>query len=341
MTILAAIIALLLPAAPAAAKSGVEAMPFLKLDAGPRPASMGGAYCASGDDAVAVFYNPASAGLVGRHEAYLGHNEWLEGMRVESGSYVHPHGYRLTFFGSLNALFSGAMRKYDALGTRLEDFDAREYALAGGAAYYLGAGFHFGAAVKLLNQSVGGSGGAGWAGDAGLLKKWDRWTAGASVSNFGGKISVGSESFEVPLILRAGAAFRPLDKVTIAGEGVKNGEAGFEGALGGELALPSGAGQVFFIRAGLRSGRDENTGPGVSAGLGMRTGPLGLDYSFSPYGDLGGAHRLSLSFLFGARRPPDLAKKPYAPARDARPYWSEEKPAPRSPSSRPADRPAS
>ncbi|MDT8287562.1 MAG: hypothetical protein RQ748_10655, partial [Elusimicrobiales bacterium] len=188
MKVLAAIFALLLPAAPAAAESGVEAMPFLKLDAGPGPAAMGGAYCAAGENAVAVFYNPASAGLAGRAEVYLGHSEWLEGLRVESLSYVQPYGHRLTFFGTLNALFSGAMKKYDASGGVLGDFDAREYALGGGLAYYLGAGWYSGAAVKLLNQSVDGSGGTGWAGDAGLLKKWERWSAGISVANLGGSI---------------------------------------------------------------------------------------------------------------------------------------------------------
>ena len=38
------------------------------------------------------------------------------------------------------------------------------------------------------------------------------------------------------------------------------------------------------------------------AGAGFRVGRVGLDYAFSPLGDLGGTHRLSLGFKFGGRR---------------------------------------
>ena len=127
-----ALLLLVLSVAPARAGAGTEALPFLKLDPGARGAALSGAYCAAGDDALSVFYNPAGTALLGKKEILLGHNEWLEGIRNETLAYVQPLGARLTAFGGVNALFSGSMNKYDSVGEKAGTFSSLEGAVSAG-----------------------------------------------------------------------------------------------------------------------------------------------------------------------------------------------------------------
>ena len=44
-------------------------------------------------------------------------------------------------------------------------------------------------------------------------------------------------------------------------------------------------------------------GSGLTAGFGFRISSLNVDYAFVPYGDLGNAHRFSLSYNFNVNAP--------------------------------------
>lgn len=306
-----ALLILLLSAAPARAGAGTEALPFLKLDQGARGAALSGAYCASGDDALSVFYNPAGTALLGKKEILLGHNEWLEGIRNETLAYVHPLGARLTVFGGVNALFSGSMNKYDSVGEKAGTFSALEGAVSAGLSGALGNDFYGGAAVKALSQQAAGGKAMAWAGDAGLLKTAGEWRFGASASNFGGRLKFGSRSFGLPLILRAGISRGFQENFTVSVDGVKAGEAGAAAALGAEGRLRAGPREYFLIRAGYKTGRSRYAGPGFTAGVGLTNRDIRVDYAFAPYGDLGDAHRVTVAFRFGERRPAEVKRHPY------------------------------
>ncbi len=296
-------------AAPLGAETGTTAMPFLKMDAGARAAALGGAYTALGDDAGAVFYNPASAALVTRKEVMLGHNEWLEGLRNENAAYVHPVDYAGAAFAGFNALFSGSMDKYDEYGAAQGSFSSLEGALTLGYAAPLGGGFYGGAALKSLYQKADSYGAMAWAGDAGLLKVMDDWRFGASVSNFGTGMKLGEESFGLPLTMRAGAAWDWRGRVSLSADAVKAGENSPAAAAGAELHIVSSPGEAFFLRGGYRTGRTSYAGPGWSAGFGLQNGDIRIDYAFTPYGELGSAHRLNISLRFGAEKQTRRARR--------------------------------
>ena len=304
-------------AAPLRAETGSTALPFLKLDAGARGAAMGGAYSALGDDAGAVFYNPASAAVVTRKELALGHNEWLEGMRNENIAYVHPVDYAGAFFASVNGLFSGSMDKYDEYEAPQGSFSSMEGAAGAGYAMALGRDFYGGLTMKSYYQKADSLSGMAWGGDAGLLKVCgDEWRFGASASNFGTGMKLGSESFSLPLMLRAGAAWTSHSRFSLSADAVKAGENSVSMAAGSELKLASGPDEAFFLRAGYRTGRSDHAGPGWSAGFGLRNGDLRIDYAFAPYGELGASHRVNLSLRFGAEK---QIKRPRRAAFDAAP----------------------
>ena len=284
------------------AGTGTTALPFLKMDQGARPAAMGGAYSAAGDDAWSVFYNPAGAALANRQEVALGHNEWLQGIRNESAVYAVPYGERATFFAGLNVLLSGSMDKYDVTGTGTGSFSSQEGAFSLGAATSLGDGFYGGAALKGLYQKTTIASASAWAADAGLLKVHGNWRFGISAANFGTSMKLGSTAFPLPQMLRAGIAWKYLDKLTLTADGTKAGESAAAPAIGAEGAVPTGPDGEFYVRAGYSGGRSIYAGSGVTAGLGLRNGDLRVDYAYVPYGDLGAAHRITIAVRFGGER---------------------------------------
>ena len=326
MKLLAALLLLAMAAPPVRAETGTTALPFLKLDAGARAAGLAGAYCAAGDDALAVFYNPAGTALAGRKEILLGHNEWLDGLRNETAAYVHPFENGLSVFGGLNALFSGAMEKYGASGAALGSFSSREGALSAGVSGRLGNGYYGGLAAKAFYQSADGESATAWAGDAGLLKVLGDWRFGLSASNFGGSMQLGSRAFGLPLLLRSGVSAAVLPRLRLSADAVKGGETGWQGAFGAEAELPANPREAFFLRAGYRTGRGVNAGPGFSAGLGFRNGDLRLDYAFAPYGDLGDSHRVTVAVGFGGERLPPEERRAYRVVAPQKP--GQKKPAP-------------
>ncbi len=315
-----ALLIMILSAVPAGAGAGAgaEALPFLKLDAGARGAALSGAYCAAGDDALSVFYNPAGTALLGKKEILLGHNEWLEGIRNETLAYVQPLGARLTAFGGVNALFSGSMNKYDSAGEKAGTFSSLEGAVSAGLSGALGNNFYGGAALKALSQQAAGGKALAWAGDAGILKTGGEWRFGASASNFGGRLKFGSRAFDLPLILRAGLSRSFQGNFMVAVDGVKAGEAGAALAVGAEGRLRAGPREYFLFRAGYKTGRSRYAGPGFTAGVGLTNRELRVDYAFAPYGDLGDAHRVTVALRFGKQRPEEVKRHPYGDLRPAK-----------------------
>lgn len=308
---LAALFILIFAAPRAQAGAGAEALPFLKMDVGARGAALSGAYCAAGDDALSVFYNPAGTALINKKEILLGHNEWLEGIRNETIAYVQPLGPLLTVFGGVNALFSGSMGKYDAAGDKTGAFSSIEAAVSAGLSGGLGSGYYGGLAVKALSQQAAGGKALAWAGDAGLLKAAGGWRVGVSASNFGGKLKFGSRGFDLPLMLRYGIARSFLENFMVSAEGVKAGESAAAAALGAEGRLRAGPKEYFFLRLGYKTGRSRYAGQGFTAGVGLTNRDLRIDYAFAPYGDLGDAHRVTVALRFGAVRPEEFKRHPY------------------------------
>lgn len=59
-------------------KVGTTVAQFLKIGAGARPISMGGAYTALADDINSIYWNPAGLAIIGGSgEATFNHAEWL------------------------------------------------------------------------------------------------------------------------------------------------------------------------------------------------------------------------------------------------------------------------
>lgn len=295
-----------------AAGPGGDALPFLKLDAGARPAALGGAYSALGDDAFTVFYNPAGAAFVDRKEAAFTHHMWLEGMSQESLAYVHPASRRLSFYGGANLLLSGAMDRLDNAGLVTGDqFSARDGEYFFGATVLLARNVFAGGAFKAYSQTADNESAFAYGGDLGLLATTGDLRFGASASNMGARLKFGDRSFPLPLVYRAGAAKALFQQYWLTGDWVRAGAADGYPALGAEGEFEIDETQALFVRLGWNGGRSRNAGSGFTCGAGLRNYDLRLDYAFSPFGDLGASHRFSFTYSFGQAREKMPVKRGY------------------------------
>ncbi|HAH31417.1 MAG TPA: hypothetical protein DCL44_03780 [Elusimicrobia bacterium] len=302
-----------------ASAAGSTAMPFLKIDSGARAAALGGAYSAAGDDAASIFYNPAGAALADTNELEISHTEWLQGLRNENLVYVHPLSRNYTVFGGANVLLSGDMDKNDASGVNIGSFNSQEGAFSFGLSAALGGDWYNAYALKVFYQKADRNRASSLGGDAGLLKIAGDWRFGVSVSNVGAKLKLGSSAFDLPLMIRAGAARRLKDQLLVSLDALKAGENAVALCAGVENGFDIGEEDLFFVRVGYKSGRSQYAGSGFTGGIGIKYNDLGLDYAFSPYGELGDAHRITLSFNFGEPREEFTVKTVSSPEYNKKP----------------------
>ena len=285
------------------AGAGSDGAAFLKIDAGARAAAMGGAFTAVGDDASSVFYNPAGPALARNKELMLSHSEWLEGLRNEHAAYIHPVSERLTLFTGLTALIIPSLDRLDTSGDKTGSFNAMDGAAGAGLSWAFGGNFFAGLFAKTIYQQADKRKAFAYAGDFGIIKTYgDTVRLGLTAQNLGTRMKLYSESFDLPRTYRGGAAYRVKDIAWLTAEVVKAGQSDTAFAAGTEGEYAFSAKETVFARAGYRAGRSRNAGSGISAGVGLRSNDLRVDYAFSPFGDLGDTHRISLSLKFGKDR---------------------------------------
>jgi hypothetical protein len=314
--------------------AGTTSAAFLKIGVGARAVSMAGAYTALSDDAYAVYWNPAGLALPVGQSAVFTHNEYFEGLNQEYFGYTLPGGKLGFLRGSrlenghlglgLNYFYTPKdMERRSGLNEALVAISPVEgkfssYDLAFSAAY----GFNYtrdlrlGGALKFIRESIDTESGNTAALDLGALYDFhwlDRqFTAGFSVQNLGPGVKFNSKRFGLPLTFKAGLSHRMYEKGLLLSLDVSKPVDNYPSiALGLEHPL----GNKLFLRGGYRyrqHGNELGAASGLAAGLGFVYQQFGFDYAFSPFGDLGATHRISLAYRFAApaaaaARPPSEA----------------------------------
>lgn len=314
--------------------AGTTSAAFLKIGVGARAVSMAGAYTALSDDAYAVYWNPAGLALPVGKSAVFTHNEYFEGLNQEYFGFTLPGeklgvlrgsrlesghlGLGLNYFYTPKDLErrSGLNEASVAISPVEGKFSA--YDLAFSAAY----GFNYtrdlrlGGVLKFIRQSIDTESGNTAALDLGALYDFpwlDRqFTAGFAVQNLGPGVKFDSKRFDLPLTFKAGLSHRIYEKGLLLSMDVSKPVDNYPSiALGLEHPL----GNKLFLRGGYRyrqHGNELGAASGLAAGIGFIYEQFGFDYAFSPSGDLGSTHRLSLAYRFRtpslpAARPPSEA----------------------------------
>ena len=322
----AIILALLLGAgnASAAGSAGGEPFNFLSLDANARAVGMAGAYTALATDANALLYNPAGLARIDRNEATFMHNSFVAGAFQEYGAYASPLGWGVNFNSlSVGGVANRTISNPDGAG--LGTTGLADLAFGGGYGRSVGDSLSLGAGIKYIRETIGGVAGSAPALDFGALYSVPPapgLTLGAAVQNVGPTVKFESANENLPLDVRGGAAysFDAIGQKSAASFDVsKERTSSPVVAFGLETVLA----QVLPIRLGFTT--NNNAGLGLTAGVGYVYGGLAFDYAFVPFGDLGNAQRISMSYRWGeeadrrsprAERAPVEYKEASAPAED-------------------------
>ena len=298
------------PSGAAAADS--SAAQFLKLGFGARPLGMGEAFVAVADDLSAIYYNPAGlapySGGEGRYASFS-HAWHIQDMGISQAAYItRPWGLSLTYFSA------GEIQGRDSGQNITGNFTASDIALSAGYGWTLGR-LKVGAAIEYVGQQIDNNSANAVAVNAGGLYGLEDLpvTFGASVANLGTRVKFIDESYPLPLIFRAGAAVRLAKAKTLltAQFDLPNDDSGAL-RLGAEYSLAESLRLRFGYKTSSSADRDailgkelgDTGGSGVSSlygfffGLGIVYRDFDLDYALTPYGDLGNAHRFSVSFKF-------------------------------------------
>ena len=295
---------LLTSAAPAAAGSpGESGFLSLRTAVGAREAAMGGAGVALSRGAAAVYWNPA---LLAFEEN--GTNLLLQHQRVwglfdkETACISHR-----TDLGALGFMFSGLyaeeMDRYEEVNVGVPLGSFRPYQVALGFSYsrMISETFAAGATVKLLHEEIDMFGDTGLAYDLSIAHKAliEGLWFGASYCHMGPDLTLNTESYPLPTILRLGAAYDPAsdflaDKVTLAGDIVFPNDGNSKAHLGMEYRLVP----ALALRVGTKI---HYKSQGLTAGAGFQRGDITVSYAYEDaLNDLADGHRFALEMGFGS-----------------------------------------
>jgi hypothetical protein len=263
------------------------------------------------------FLNPA--GTVpesgpARAAASVSYEALLEGASRTGLVFALPAGGGVASAGLLYHDASSGLQNIDAAGTGTgTDIAAYDAAFGAGWARRFGR-TALGLNLKYLRSRLAGEAGSSFAGDAGAVFAGHQGSAtefALAVRNFGPPLKLGSEKAPLPFELGGGLKWRASHDFDVFMEGRMPCDHSPYLAFAGEWYLPSGAASGFSVRGGLnfRNYSDHGIMGAFTGGFGLKTGSFSLDYAFTPYGDLGAAHRMTAGWAWGRPAAPP-ARKP-------------------------------
>lgn len=296
--------ALLAASAGWAGAPGTQSAEFLNLGFSARAEGMGDAFVAYADGPETVFSNPAGLAGVPRRSVSAGYGRLYEGLQFGSLVYAAPLlPGKVAMAVSGIHFTTGAIPKKTATTFGLltgDDGSFQESDQAG----MLSLAFRerwlmLGASGKFVTHTIDTYSARATAWDFGVLLDFPRLRIGASVMNVGGKLQFEEEQECLPQVAKAGAAvtLREDKSAVLAVEVDKLQGENPTLSLGSEYRHPLNARDNGFFRIGYRPqlGRDFRRVSAFTFGFGAQLSRFDVSYSFAPFGDLGFAHRISLT----------------------------------------------
>jgi hypothetical protein len=320
------IVLLLMPAIThGQAKLAQTGLQFLDIGVSPRAEAMGGAFVLAGDNADALFYNPA--GIAKSNALYdftLNRVQWFADIKYNGvGAIYRPFSGDYGVFGVsfLNAAYGDFYGTRVAAGTAegyqyIGIFTPTAYALGLSYGKQLSDNFSIGGQAKYVRQDLGSNileaGGSskenvvsGFAFDFGMMystaiKGFD---FGMSIKNFATDFKFEQYSFEAPLTFRIGVSLKVFQLMGISegGEDILVVADAVHPRDSGEH-LDLGAEYTFFKTVTLRGGYKVNYAEQrFTAGIGLNQDVASnlnvrFGYAYGSFGIWNAVHRFSLGF---------------------------------------------
>lgn len=311
-------------------KAGTTAYSFLKVWVGARTQAMGGTGVGLANDPAALHYNPGGLPqLLGelpvedyefeyeyrkeeipeqlkpRNLFTASYNNYLSDIQSGFLAYLRPLGGDGIWGVSVNYFTYGSFDETDDDGNTIGTFGASDLAIGGTYAYRFSRQLFVGGTVKFIYESIQDYSSTGLALDAGLIYRFrdGRTQVGGAITNVGAQLSaLGEEKESLPAVASIGFSHRLRGlPFTLCADASKPFDNDLYFSLGGEFTRL----QPFFLRLGwnyngrnYKTDSDKDNFAGFSGGFGYNWKEFMLDYSYSSFADLGGAHRITFSGSF-------------------------------------------
>lgn len=292
-------LALPLPAAAVRSRTGAD---FLRMETGPRPVAMGGAFTAIADDLHAVRWNPAGLRQLQRSEIALGEKRWFADLQFHQATAARKMGPNWSAGFDLGFLDYGGIEQLDRVSRRLDhNFGARDIVLTLAAARDLVGPVCVGSSFKIIQREIERESGRTFALDLAAHAVHGRWRFGSTLQNIGRPVTLRQLSENLPLIFRAGAARRFGDRWTAAADVENSDDEGSSFRAGAEYR----AGRVRWSDLVIRGGY--HSLPGVRGGFSAGFGVIGFNWEFSyalkPNAPFELGHWIGIGYRFTPSRP--------------------------------------
>jgi hypothetical protein len=276
---------------------GSSGASYLNLAVGAKSIAMGEVNAALVGDPLSWMSNPALMHYMEGTGAGIFHAEWLVDTKYENLGFHHRVNDLFAVTCGFVYSYQPDMQGYDEFGVETSKLKSNNYRALIGFGFTPVESFTAGINVKYFNEKLAEWNSDGMAIDLGALYTFDRFGAavGIAVQNLGPDITFDSIDEPLPTNIIFGASQSSCyrdDKIAyqLAFDLVKPRFEELFISIGGELTLHN----VVAARVGY-SGNKYRPGDGFSMGAGFRLrDSIMLDYAWTPYGDLGSFHRISL-----------------------------------------------
>ncbi|OGR62372.1 MAG: hypothetical protein A2X31_01525 [Elusimicrobia bacterium GWB2_63_22] len=275
------------------------------------------------------FLNPAAA-PAGGSAVSASYEALLEGSSRTGLVFARGSGAETFSAGLLYNNSSPGLEKFDGAGNGSgAEFTAYDAALGAGWARRLAWGA-LGVNLKYIKSRLAEASGASAALDAGLVFREPSPSAtelAVAVRNFGPPLKLGSQTAPLPAELSGGLKWKYAPDFNIFIEGRLPADHSPYLIFAGEWFLRSSAASGLFLRSGLNFKNYDDHGfmGAFAGGFGLKLGGFTADYAFSPYGELGAAHRMTLGLAWGSAPAPAAtgARLPVGALLAVAPFYAE------------------
>ncbi len=295
---------------------GTAAASFLKFTPSPRATAMGESYASVTEDAYAAYWNPAGLASVEQTELAATYNASFEDVTHQYVSLAYPLRYGSTLDLNITRLTVAPFQGYDAVGRKTGKVQSSDMAI--GAAYgctlmmdeisrpVLNAGVN----LKSISETLDKVSANAFAADLGVIyylrpaRYWMQKTRAQefrialTARNLGTGLKFDKITSPLPMSTTLGLSWfsHPYGSSTLilSMDNTIANDDKYSINMGAEYV----AFQLLAFRAGFKTG--QVIGSGARFGVGFKLSFVDLDYSMSPFGDLGVMHKVGMTIKFGA-----------------------------------------
>ncbi len=289
------------------ANAGTAGFNFLKIIPSAKEAAMANASIGlentSDLSGFGFWYNPATG--VTQPTFGMSYLSYLAGINFGSIGYTKQAPFSFLNAGGIGVSFlnSGAIKRTDINGSELGTFSVSYLDIdAAGNITLMNEQMNAGMAIKVIYGSIDSFKGIGLATDLGLRYKPDvkGLTIGVVIKNLGYQIKAFDiDRDKLPLDIGIGLGYNINNNVNLALDIHKP----IDNTLLVNFGAEAWINKYVALRGGYNSlGKDYRTGgtsditSGLSVGLGVKYSRYQVDYSFTPMGDLGRLHHITVMF---------------------------------------------